>query len=209
MPSRPLPDVAGGYLARVVASWETLPSDNLFCFRLVPAPASGSADIAAAQAVGDAIAARWNAFTNAVMHNSYVATEVQTYPLHTPSHPAVLSATTALGGQPGDPSAAPLAVLIKHEVVRRGRGSQGRTFCQPFPQSGIAVDGRVLTTAFANSITAAWNTFVTDVCSDVATAVGATCTFAQLSKIPPGAMYGVNASITELKVSTQRRRAQR
>lgn len=209
MPSRPLPDVAGGYLARIIATWETLPTDNVFCFRLVPAPATGGADVIAAQAVGDAVALHWNAVAAATLHNSYVATEVQTYPLHSPGHPAVLSTTTAAGGQPGDPSAAPLALLLRHEVVRRGRGSQGKNFLQPFPQSALDADGRTVSAAFANSVTAAWNAFVTAVSADVATATGATCTFAQLSKIPPGAMYGVNASLCERLVSTQRRRARR
>jgi hypothetical protein len=193
----------------VVATWETLPTDNVLAWHLVPAPATGAADVAAAQAVGDAVATHWNALATAAMHTSYAASEVQTYPLHTPSHPAVLSTTTAAGGQPGDPSAAPLAVLVKHEIVRRGRGSQGRTFLQPFPQSGIDADGRTISASFADSITAAWSDFVSAVSTDVATATGSACFFGQISKIPPGAFYAANDSVTERLISTQRRRTRR
>lgn len=207
MPSRPLPDITGGYLARIVGTWEGLPSDNTFGWRIVPAPASGSADVAAAQAIGDAMSTRWNAFASAAMHNSYRATEVQVYPLHTPTHPATTSAATSAGGLSGDPSPAPLAMLIKHDVVRRGRGSQSHSFVQPFTAAAIDGTGKSLITSFRDSVTADWTAFIADVITDVGTAVGAAVLPVQISKIPPGTPYAIATSECVSKLSTQRRRA--
>lgn len=209
MPSRPLPDVAGGYLARIVGTWEGLPADNLFAFHLVPAPATGATDVAAAQSISDAVAAHWNAFAAANLHNSYRASEATCYPLHTPTHPATVSPSTAAGGLSGDVSSAPLSILVNHAVVRRGRGSQSRSFVQPFTAAAIQTDGRSLIDSFRDSTTANWNTFITAVITDVELATGATCIYSQLSKIPPGAMFAVQSSNAESRLSTQRRRARR
>jgi len=207
MPSRPLPDITGGYLARIIGSWEGLTCDNTFGWRVVPAPASGSADVAAAQALGDAMATRWNAFAAASLHNSYRATEVQVYPLHTPTHPATSSPATSAGALSGDPSAAPLAMLIKHDVVRRGRGSQSHSYVQPFTAAAIDGTGKALINSFRDSITANWNAFIADVVTDAGTAIGAAVLPVQISKIPPGTPYAISSSECLSRLSTQRRRA--
>lgn len=209
MPSRPLPDVAGGYLSRVAATWEGLPSDNLFAWELLPAPATGSADISAAGDINTAIAAHWPAFAVAFSQNSYATSEVSTYPLHTPTHPAVVLPFVATGTVSGDPSPAPVAALIKHTVVRRGRGSQGRTFLSPFPLNEITADGKSLSSAYIAAVDTAFTTFINAVETDVATATGSACFYSQLSKIPPGKLYAIDSSSVEAALSTQRRRTRR
>lgn len=209
MPSRPLPDIPGAYLARIIGSWEGLPDDTTLGFRTIPAAATGAADVAVAQAIGDAVAMRWNAFATSDMHNSYRATEVTVYPLHTPTHPATSSATTAAGGLSGDPSAAPLAMAIRHEVVRRGRGSQSRNYIQPFTSAAIDTTGKALIDTFRDSVTANWLTFMTAVQADVAAALAVALFHVQISKIPPGATYAIDGSTCESLLSTQRRRTRR
>jgi len=209
MPSRPLPDVAGAYLARVIASWESNPDDNLLAWQAVLPPATGTADVAVAQAICDALAARWPAFATATFSTTYSGTEVTCYPLHTPLHPAVSQIMSAPGGQPGDPAPAPVAMLMKHTVVRRGRGSQSHTSFSGFPDSAIESSGKTISVAFASSVDTAWSTMVLAVEADVAAATGVTINFRQLSKIPPGRTFAIDGSVMERALSTQRRRARR
>lgn len=205
----PLPNVAGAYYATVHGERNGKIVQNTLAYGITPNPATGTADVAAAQAVADAIAAHWPAFVDAFLHNTYTADLVTCYPLHTPTHPAVSSPMTAAGGLSGDVSPAPVAVVLKHSVIRRGRGSQGRNMFSFFADAGITTSGLTISDSYRDSITAAWGTFDTAVRADIDAATSAVSFFGQLSKIGLGHLYTVSASAAESLLSTQRQRAGR
>lgn len=205
----PLPNVAGAYLAQVHGTANGLPMNNLLAWGVTPNPATGTADVDAAQAIADQIAVYWPALATSVLHNAYRGDLVTCYPLHTPTHPAVFAPMTAAGGLSGTIAPAPLAIVVKHSVVRRGRGSQGRNFLSFFSDGAISTDGKSIDDGYRDSVTADWATFISAVETAVSTAVGATAFFGQLSKVGAGHLYTVSASAAESLLSTQRSRAAR
>src|SRR5690348_2332851 len=101
MPPRPLPDLPGVYYSIISGAAEGHPSNNTFAFEVTPPPATGAADVAAATAVANAIHTRWPTFCTGSMSQAYTASQVKTYPLHTPTAPAVVVPMTATGGRFG------------------------------------------------------------------------------------------------------------
>lgn len=213
MTSRPLPVLAGVYYSIITGQADGKPSNNIFSFQVTPAPVSGTPDVAAATAVANAIHTRWPTFVSAVMPQQYTASQVKTYPLNTPTAPAVVVPMTATGGFIGNTAPVMVGALFKHTVVRRGKGSQSRTTISPITETNIDTPPLTVTSSFQISSTAAFIAFINGVEADVAAALsGTSCAYVQLSKgtahAAPAA-YVISASAMELKLTTQRRRAQR
>jgi hypothetical protein len=219
MPSRPLPVLAGVYYSTVFGLWEGRPSNNVFTFKVDPAPATGVADVLCANAVCQGIALNWGALANVAFHTSYLATEVHTYPLNTPTHPAVTATMSAAGGMSGAKAPGMVAAVVAHEVVRRGRGSQSRTYFSPMDETAIDASGTEVSGAHITSLQAAFDTFITSVKSFILAAEPTTTvTYVQLSKgtssgtppvVVPAQTYDIAASNVEILLSTQRRRMRR
>lgn len=209
MPPRPLPVLPGVYLARVIGSWEGLPSTNLFCLKNVPPVASGSPDVAAAQAVAFAISVDWAPFAAAAFPPQYVATEVSCYPLNTPTAPAQVVSFSAPGENGTEPAVVSTSVLIKHVVDRRGRGSQGRTFLSPVPSGSVTADGKSVVETTRTLIETQFGVFTAGVVSALSAMPGGAWSFDQLSKVGTGASYPILSSTVEGALSTQRRRVRR
>lgn len=219
MARKPLPDLPGVYYSTINALWEGLPSNNVFSFQVTPAPATGTADVLAANAVAAAIGLNWPAFALIAFHISYLAEKVVTYPLHTPIHPSVEYAFAAPGGK--DETIAPgmVAAVISHHVIRRGKGSQTRTYLSPLGNGIIDSTGKEIIEAYRSDLKTAFDTFIAAVATFVADAVvGATVEFVSMSKgtdsgTPPvvvaPAAYQISGSDPELLLSTQRRRMRR
>jgi len=212
MPPRPLPDLPGVYYSIITGAAEGHPSNNTFAFEVTPPPATGAADVAAATAVANAIHTRWPTFCTGSMSQAYTASQVKTYPLHTPSAPAVVVPMTATGGRFGAIEAIMVAAVVKHNVVRRGKGSQSRSSFSPIVTTDRNAAGTQIVGAYQTSLTADFIAFINGVEADVAAAVGGSCLYVQMSKgtvhAAPAA-YTISASAAELPLSTQRRRAQR
>ena len=213
MTSRPLPVLAGVYYSIITGSAFGHPSNNIFTFQLTPAPVTGTADVAAATAVANAIHTRWATFATARLPQSYTASQVKTYPLNTPTAPAVIVPMTVTGGVIGSTAAIMVGAVVKHNVVRRGKGSQSRTTFSPLNQSNVDTTTTTVTSSYQTGLTADFIAFINGVETDVNAAVtGVSTAYVQLSKgtahAAPAA-YIISASAAELKLSTQRRRAQR
>lgn len=208
MALRPLPVLPGTYLARIMGSFNNLPSTNLFCFETTPPAASGPADAAVANSVSTAIAAHWPAFAAAAMPAAYTANEVSTYPLNSPLEPAQVATMTAAGVGTGQLAPATTAIEIRHTVNRRGKGSQSRTFLTPMQVVDVEADGKTLAPSRQNTIESAFVTFISSVLTDLQ-AGGGVWLYTQLSKIPPGRTFNITSSVVEPLLTTQRRRARR
>lgn len=207
--SVPLPVVEGAYYAIIHGTNNGLPNGTTLAFGQFPSAATGAADVAVAQDIGDAIANAWVGWASDVLVDDYDAPSVSVYPLFTPLSPATISISTATGGQTGPPANMSTAALIKHSVYRRGRGSQSRTFLSHFKQDWIDSDGEALGTTPRGTIQASWNTFIAAVPTLAATAGSAGVFFGQLSRKDPGHLYPVIGSTVEVALSTQRSRSTR
>jgi hypothetical protein len=210
----PLPIIAGAYLARVVGSWQGLPSSNLFCFQASGVPLGSPLDAANAQFVSTTVAGNWNALSNVVFHTSYTATEVSTYALGSPLVPAQVAPTTAAGAATGLVAQASTAAFVKHTVQRRGRGSQSGTYFTPIAMSAITADGESLVGAAATALTTEYNLFIANVLAVLnGGSGGSPWTFVQMSKfhnkVPTPATYLITNSTADSRLSTQRRRTRR
>jgi len=205
----PLPNVTGTYYALIKGSYGGQPNGIVSAWQMFPAPATGSADIAASAAIGTAIAANWVTFAADVYNDAYTGVEVLTYPLHTPTAPAFLSTANTPGGQSGDTSPAPVAAVIKHSILRRGRGSQSRTFISYFKDAWITPGGESLVSANAGTITSAWNAFVAGVIADPDVVDIGVLSFGQLSRSGAGSFHPALGSACETLLSTQRSRTAR
>jgi hypothetical protein len=208
----PLPDLPGVYYAKIDGAAEGLPSNNIFTFAAVPAPLPGAPDLAFATALSVAISTHWPTFATGVMSQAYTANEVQVYALHSPVSPAVTDGITATGGTIGAISGLMVAKMVRHQVHRRGRGSQSRSSFSPVPASEITADGKSITGATAATLTTDFLAFITAVLTDVNTATGATWRYVQLSfrsATLPAATYDITSSNAEALLTTQRRRVRR
>lgn len=212
MPPRPLPDLLGVYYSIVEGAGLGHPSNNIFTFRVDPGPATGAADIAAGLVVATAIHDHWPTFATAAYPQAYEGTAVKTYALHTPLAPAHVLDMLAPGSIIGATAAVMVGACIKHNVVRRGKGSQSRTTISPLSESSVDSPATSITDSYQTFLTAAFIAFINSVETDVGTALSASCSYVQLSKGTPSlspATYVIASSAAEKKLTTQRRRAQR
>ena len=204
----PLPVLAGVHLASIEGGFEGLPSTNTFCFSVLDAATTETVDQADALAVSTALAAHWPAFATSAMPATYSATAAGTYCLGHPLVPRQIVAMVAPGGAGITSAPGQVAYLIKHDVSRRGKGSQSRSFMSPVSNFAINPDGLNLNVAEQSSYESAFNTFMNAVTTDLAVYRSA-WTFVQLSKKGAGATYPILASQVELRLATQRRRIRR
>jgi len=209
MPPVPLPVLPGVYYARVHGTFEGLPSTNILSFKLTPAPGSLLEDSNNADIVATRIATNWVSFATSAYSTSYTAGEVTCYPLGSPTLPAAVATMSAAGGFSAPLIATSTAALISHKVIRRGRGSQGRTFITPLENSLITADGKSLTNTYQGLLQTAWDTFISTTISDIGAATGDAVLYGQVSKKGAGAFYPIVGSTVESTLSTQRRRARR
>jgi hypothetical protein len=205
----PLPNIAGTYYSLIKGSYGGQPNGIVAAFQLFPAPSTGINDITASSVIATAIAANWVTFAADVYNDAYEGVEVLTYPLHTPTAPAFRSVASTPGGQTGDTSPAPVAAVIKHSILRRGRGSQSRTFISYFKDGWITPGGESLNSVNAGTITSAWDAFLTGVIGDPDVVDLGVLTFGQLSRVGSGAFHPSLGSSCETLLSTQRSRTAR
>jgi hypothetical protein len=202
--------IAGAYYARIVGSWLTLPSDNLFAYAVNPVPTSTGQDTTFAIAVANALANHWPTFAFSVMSSDYEATEATCYPLGSPLVPAQAASMVAPGSAGAPLTSGSTAILVNHATIRRGRGSQSRSYLSPVPNIYVSPDGLTIPSADLAAIQTHWNNFEAAVLTDL-NAIDPLYTWrrVQVSKIPPGAVFNIVASNVEPKLSTQRRRTRR
>lgn len=203
-----LPVISGAYLIVATGHWNAQPSGNTFCWKTDVVPSSDAIDSANADLLAASLHTRLNVLYNSCLQNTYVGDLVKVYPLGSPLVPPSTAVNSSTGGISGQLAPAPTTMVIRHEVNRRGRGSQGHTSLSPVSMNWVHSDGLVLETTNVDIVTAAWNTFVADVTTDTA-ATSAAGKFVQLSTKGSGAVYSILTSACDPFLGTERSRARR
>lgn len=210
---RPLPDLPGVYYCRITGSYFGRPNGNIFTVRQTPAAATGSTDIATAATVAGALEGQWHNFATSALHNGYVAQEVHVYPLHTPTAPPAIISSTAVGGLTGNIMPLAMAKLIRHNVVRRGRGSQSRSSFSPILFTDVEGDGITMEPTANSVFGTAFNTLISSWLALCTSTAGGAWDYVQLGKgtalHPTPAVYAITSSAPETLASTVRRRTRR
>lgn len=210
---RPLPDIPGVYFGRIQGTCEGRPTGNIFTFQTSAPPSPGAADEGVAAAVASALDISWTAFTPTWYPSAYAATEIQVYPLHTPLSPPAIATSGAVGGVSGDLAPFSTAALVRHTVLRRGRGSQSRTSLSPITANHVTPDGISLVSGFLAILTANFGTFMASILSSLDAGGPGTFSYVQLARgttlHPTPGTFPITGSVGEPLLSTQRRRVRR
>jgi len=205
-----LPVVAGCYYGTLQGEFLSLPAGNIFTFLSPETLIDQPGQEARALQIAHSLANQYGTHMIPFLHNSYAGSTARVYPLQYPTSPAQEFHATNSGAASGTLSSVTRALLVKHEVRRRGRGSQGRSYLAPMPDIGLGTTARTFSSAFVADVTAAYNAFILGVLTDYSTAfTGESISYVQLSRLGAGATYPVIDSAGELAVASQRRRARR
>ncbi len=213
MPPLPLPVLAGTYYGRTVGQADSRQISNVWTFTKAGVSLGDASDGANAGVVTNALVAHWPALAAASLTDAYSCTDAGCYALGSPLVPRVDAPMVGSGSGVFHTGTFVTAALIKHEVFRRGRGSQSASHLSPIPAAGITADGLSLTTSYRNGVQAAFDTFLTNVLVDLVTASPGVWKYVQLSKVhggaPAPATYEILGSVVESLVSSQKRRGLR
>jgi hypothetical protein len=167
-------------------------------------PLGDPTDLANAALVSSVVASNWPAML-IYLHPVYTLEEVKVYPLGSPLVPAQITALAGNGGSLGPEHFKQISALIKHVVIRRGKGSQSHTFLSPLSGSDITANGDEVTTSYVTNGTLAFDGFIQNCLIDLATAKPGTWTYVQVSP-KHSTTFDIASSAVEPKVASSRRR---
>lgn len=206
----PLPTLPGVYYAYVWMLNDGRRTGSTFTFKTA-AGAGTTADAAFnAQVIADACCASWNTNMLPRYPSSVSGTDARVYPLQYPALPAALSHASAAGAGSPVRAAAPAAAVIRHAVVRRGRGSQSHTAISPLQRVEVMDDGVQVTPDFITNVTADFENFIAGVqATFTSLGIGGDLEYVQLSKKGAGATYAISGSVVEAILGTERSRTLR
>jgi hypothetical protein len=206
----PLPVLPGVFYGTLRGTYDGLPSGNVFCFKSSNETMSSDVATASALQVASALTTAWDAHIIALLPSIYLGEVASIYPLQYPLVPAQENTASSTGGASGTVSSMTRVAVIKHNVLRRGRGSQGHTYVSPISDLGMNPDARHLSVAHRDDWQAAYAAFIADVIGIYeAFAPSEILSYRQLSKKGTGATYPIINSQVELAIGSQRRRGRR
>lgn len=201
----PLPTIPGAYYGWVQGTVSGRVIRNVFCFQTDTPPATSAADAAASGFVATTLAGEWHTLATD-LSAFYTATEVVMYPLGHPTLPAFVSTFSSSGSTAGDLAPAQTAALIHHQIYRRGKGSQSRSYIGGLAAASISSDGLSLTNTTRTNLQSDFGIMMSAVLAILNAGAYGTFDYVQLSKKAGGATYPVVSSNVELALATQRRR---
>ena len=206
----PLPVLVGVYYGHLSATSAGLPTGNIFCFKAGLAPSSGTTDLAFAQTIATSLCTNWVSIMAPHTSNTIAGYDSKVYSLGTPLNPAAIGHATGTGALSGDHAPVSAAAVIRHAVMRRGRGSQSHSAISPLMASQITSDGKSLQPGDVTGYTTDWNNFIGAVQADFLAAYsGNSIDYVQLSKKGAGATYLITGSSCESLLGTERSRTPR
>jgi hypothetical protein len=195
------------YYARIEAHADARPVSNIMTWTINHTPATPLEDTGYAQQLAAQIANEWPTIANDLLASVYVGEQVAVYPLGSPLVPAQLHALVAPGGRvPTARHFLQVAGLIKHTVIRRGKGSQGRTFLSPLADIDISVNGDQMNAPWIANAQSDWTAMINHITTNLGTITGFTWQYAQLHKKAPGATFPIFSSTAETLITSSRRR---
>jgi len=206
----PLPVLAGVYYCHLTATYEGLPTGNIFTFQAAIAPSSSSVDQAYAQTIADSLCVQWGTTVAPGLPDVVVGYDSKVYPLGHPLLPAVTGHAAGGGAVSGPVAPVSAALVIRHTVMRRGRGSQSHSAISPLAAASITSDGKSPTSGNITFFTTEFLNFIGQVQADFLAAYAAnSIDYVQLSKKGSGATYPITSSAAESLLGTERSRTPR
>ena len=206
----PLPVIPNVYYAHVQCLNGDLPTGNIFTWLSSFAGASPDQDAARAQSIASHMATRWVSQMLPMYPTTVTGATVRVYALGTPTNPAEIASASGVGANGDDVAPVSCCAVVKHNVRRRGRGSQSHSALSPLPVAAISVDGRSLLSGPQGTIQNNFGNFIGLVQAgfhdDFPTA---TIDYVQLSKKGTGTTYPILSSTTESLLGTERSRTPR
>ena len=206
----PLPVIPATYWCYLWALTNGLKTGNVYCFRASSVPTGPAEDQTWAQALADALPLEWGSTMAPLYPNPTVGWDSRVYALGSPTNPAALGPSTHAGTQGFNLAAFPTAAVIRHNVLRRGRGSQSHSAISPLTIDKVQTDGQTLTDAHRLALTTEFENFIGQVQANFTAAIsGITIDYVQLSKKGAGTTYPITGSFAESLVGSERSRTLR
>lgn len=179
-------------------------------FRATTSSGGAPADLVRAQVIAQALTDAWNTTIGPMLPNAVTGWNSRVYGLGFPANPPALGFTSGHGA--GGVSSEPIVVtaVIKHNVLRRGRGSQSHSSISPLIAGSVIADGSLLDAGPVSAFTTEWLNFIGDVQASTAAApTPFDVDYVQLSKKGAGATYPIISSACETIPGTERSRTAR
>ena len=206
----PLPVLPGVYYGYVYMTFQTRRYGSTFTFKTATPPADQATDAQWAQFVADALVSAWGTNMMPRYNAGVTGVDSRVYALGHAVLPAAVAHATHNGAGSGALAAASAAAVIKHQVIRRGRGSQSHTAISPLENSELDGTGDTVTDAFVTNVSSDFQNFIGDVYAAWAVNVPAVAiAFVQLSRKGAGATYEITDSRVEKVLGTERSRTLR
>lgn len=210
MPPVPLPTLPGVYYGYIKGIYEGLPTGNTVCFKSDDPTVDATQDLAYAQIIADAMGTVWATTLGPLQSDSVAGWDTRVYPLGHPLVPAALGHTTGNGSVIGNLAPVSAAAVIRHGVLRRGRGSQSHSAWSPLVTSQVTTDGKSLADGYRLGLGMEWENWIAGIqAAFVALAPTVTLDYVQLSKKGTGATYPIITTSADSLLGTERSRSPR
>lgn len=206
----PLPTLPAVYYGYIWGKYGTLTIGNIAAFKATVSAATALADYARAQVIADAMPASWVTTLGPLQPNTVIGYDSRVYGLEFPTNPAAVGHTSGAGGNAGTQAPVSAAAVIKHSVLRRGRGSQSHSAFSPLTTGEIADGGLSITAGLQTGLTEEWENWIAAIqlaCTEAA--VPFEVDYVQLSKKGSGATYPIISTAAESLLGTERSRTPR
>lgn len=206
----PLPTLPGVYYGYVWGKMGPLTIGNVACFEATDIAATPAGDLERAQVIADAMPLVWTTTLGPLQASSVTGYDSRVYGLGSPTNPAAFGHHTGAGGNSGQRIAVSTAAVIKHNVLRRGRGSQSHSAFSPLTIGEITEDGQSLSGGMVTGLTEEWENWIAGIQAATEAATAAfTVAYVQLSRKGAGATYPIISTAAESLLGTERSRTAR
>lgn len=205
----PLPVIPAVYYSSLFGSYLGRRTGSIFTWKATVSATTASADLVRCQVLADALTASWDTTMRPLYPSPVIGWDSRVYGLEFPTNPAALGHTTGNGAGGALVAGAPCAAVIRHSVLRRGRGSQSHSAISPLPKNALSDDGTSVLPGPAGNLTAEFENFVAAVVTATQAAPAPfTVELVQLSK-KHASTFPITSSVCETLVGTERSRTAR
>jgi hypothetical protein len=205
----PLPTIAGVYYGYVWMTYLGNRCGSIFAWLDAVPETDPANDAIKAQHVADALVSSWNANMLPRYPTAVHGTDSRVYALGHPLVPPAFSNSPATGAGGSTVAGVAQAAVIRHNVFRRGRGSQSHTAISPLQDSEVSNDGTSVTSAFVTNLNSDFGNFIGGVqAAFTAATSGDTISYVQVSK-RLHRTFDITSSSTETLLGTERSRTSR
>lgn len=206
----PLPVLPGVYYGYVWGKMGALTVGNVACFKAVVPATTAANDLVRCQVIADAMPLVWTTTLGPLQASSLTGYDSRVYGLQFPVNPAAFGHHTGAGGNAGQRIAVSTAAVIKHNVLRRGRGSQSHSAFSPLTIGEITEDGQSLSGGMVTGLTEEWENWIAGIQAAALAAPDAfVIEYVQLSRKGAGATYPIISTAAESLLGTERSRTAR